>query len=213
MTNEGPLWAAMARYLDGDDDAGDAICVLLRADVVAAAARALRPDDADLEDVVQESLLAFLRYLRRAGSAPDNPEAFVVTVARNRCLNLHAWRKRRVAVDIDKVADVIPDDAISIFDLLARRQRENLVRAALADLDLECRRLLDALYREGRPVGDLMVQLGLGSVQAVYFRRNACLRSAQKFLNRRLFAGRQDGPDGPAGRTPDRPVEDRDADQ
>mgnify|MGYP001075941980 CR=1 FL=1 len=190
MSDHETLHADVERYVHGDDVVGDAVCARLQPTVRATVERFFSPDDSDLDDIVQESLVSFLRYLRRAGEAPRNPEAFVVTIARNRCTNLALWRRRREASDVHELHDVLPHAAASPLELIDAEQRVALLRDALEALDAECRDLLIAIYRQEAPIETLRRLLGLGSVQAVYYRRDACLKKANQFLNRRLLVGR-----------------------
>lgn len=180
----------MERYIAGDEAVGDLICSALEAPIRAAARSQLSIDDPDGDDVVQDTLVAMLTYLRRAKVTPDNPEAFAVTITRNRCLNLHLWRRRRTALDVDEMADKLPHIAASSLDLVDEEQRRGLLAETLRSLDDRCRNLLEAIYKEETTVEELRCSLGLNSVQAVYYRRNICIKKAQLFLNRRLFSCR-----------------------
>ena len=116
-------------YVAGDDAAGDRVCATLDRAVREAVCGFFPPQDADREDIIQDSLLAMLEYLRRAEDCPDNPEAFAVTIALNRCRNLHQWRKRRPTIDIDDAAPWLPGDAENPLDRLHDEQvRASLVR-------------------------------------------------------------------------------------
>ena len=132
-------------------------------------------------------MIAMLQYLRRAKVVPGNPEAFAVTIAKNRCRNLHLWRNRRTARDLDEITSSVPHISASPLDLVDEAQRKDLLAETLRSLDPQCRNLLSALCREDTTVEDLRRQLGLKSVQAVYHRRNVCIKKAQALLNRRLF--------------------------
>ena len=70
---------------------------------------------------------------------------------------------------------------------------DELLEEVLGSLDIPCRRLLAAIYRQEATIEELRRELGLRSVQAVYHRRNICLQKAQRFLNRLLFSGRTSG--------------------
>lgn len=190
------------RYIDGDDTAGDEICTIMEPRVRSTVGAFLGADDADGDDIVQDTLIALLGYLRRARVVPDNPTAFVVTIARNRCRNLHLWRRRRIARDVTELADQLPHAAASPLELVDTGQKRLLLRETIANLDAKCRRLLDAIYRRERTIESVRVELGLGSVQAVYHRRNICLKKAHSFLNQRLFSCRTSGDEQPRAGNP-----------
>ena len=201
MKESQSLILEIKRYIDGDDTAGDMICKTLEAQVRASVRRLIGPHDADGDDVIQDTLIAMLGYLRRAKVAPDNPEAFIVTIARNRCRNLHLWRRRRSARDVTELSEKLPHIAASPLDLIDEEQRRELLEEVLQNLDTHCRDLLAAIYRQGATIEELRHDLGLGSVQAVYHRRNVCIKKAQMLLNRRLFSGQTFGGRKPRSRT------------
>ncbi|HPF36932.1 MAG TPA: sigma-70 family RNA polymerase sigma factor [Candidatus Krumholzibacteria bacterium] len=178
---------ACRQYIDGDEGAAETICAHLESPIRTAAASILGRSDADLDDIVQDTQIAMLGYLRRSGSVPDNPVAFAVRIARNRCFNLGLWRRRRLAQNVDDHAETLPAIAANPLDLLDREQNRRIVAQALASLDPECRALLEAVYHRESSMEALRHRLGLGSVQAVYHRRNVCLEKMRKRLNRLLF--------------------------
>ncbi len=177
-------------YVAGDDAAGDRVCATLDRAVREAVCGFFPPQDADREDIIQDSLLAMLEYLRRAEDCPDNPEAFAVTIALNRCRNLHQWRKRRPTIDIDDAAPWLPGDAENPLDRLHDEQVRAMLADAFARLDDECRELLFAIYLEERSVEELRREAGLASVQGIYHRKNICFKKVTQLFNRSWFSGR-----------------------
>lgn len=182
------LQQAVEDYIGGDDSAGDRVCGALEPEIRSVVRRVLSPSDADADDVVQDSLVAVLGYLRRSGALPPrNIEAFACTVARNRCVNLLVWRQRRHAADVDRFAESIPDIAASPLQIMEESSARALVDKVLARLDQQCRALLESIYRSEVPIEELRGSLGLNSVQAVYYRKDVCIRKAQKILNQMLL--------------------------
>lgn len=190
----------IASYIAGDDPAGGRLCRRLEPVVRAEVRRFLPASDLEHDDVVQETLLGFLAYLRRAGRSPDRPEAFVVTMAGNRCRNLYRWRKRRPAVDLDSATEHLAADVEDPLAMIEAGELEMLLAAALRRLDSGCRRLLSAIYTEDRPMADLQRESGLGTVQGVYYRKYACLRKLARLLNEAESRGREREPGSPVGR-------------
>lgn len=188
-----PLDGDIAAYISGDEQAGGRICRSLEPVIRAEVQRFLHESDAEHDDVVQETLLGLLVYLRKAGRGPDRTEAFVVTMARNRCRNLYRWRKRRPSVEIESASEWLSVDGHDPLELLEAGELEGLVRDALTQLDTPCRQLLLAIYAEGRPIEDLRQQAGLGTVQGVYYRKYACLKKLALLLNRAWFGGQESG--------------------
>lgn len=201
MSEPHELTRKIRRYITGDSASGDFICTTLEVPIRRTVQRFLKPQDAEVDDVVQDVLIAMLQYLRKAKVAPDNPEAFVSTMAKNRCYSLHVWRKRRIARDVDEIVETTPLIADSPLDLLDETERYNLLAETVRALDRKCRELLIALSREEAPIEELRGRLGLHSVQAVYHRRKVCIKKAQALLNRRLLGchpGRKAGDESDA---------------
>ncbi|MBU0742047.1 sigma-70 family RNA polymerase sigma factor [bacterium] len=180
----------IAAYVSGDDAAGRGVCATLDVEVRGVVYAFLSANDPDRDDIVQDTLLAILQYLRASGVSPDNPEAFAVTCALNRCRNLYHWRRLRQGVDIDEMAGRIPCADASPLDLLDAQETRNLLAEALASLDPDCRRLLRDIYLEETSIEILRRKAGLSSVQGIYHRKNICLKKVMKFFNRRRFGSR-----------------------
>lgn len=182
----------IAAYIAGSDLAGNRICLRLEPVIRTEVRRFLLASDADHDDVVQDTLMGLLAYLRRSGRSPERPEAFVVTMAGNRCRNLYRWRKRRPAVELDQAGESLNGGGDPL-DLLEASELEALLRGALARLDEPCRRLLLDVYSERRPMQELQREAGLGTVQGVYYRKYACLKKLALYLNRGWFGGQETG--------------------
>ncbi len=174
----------LTAYIAGDDRAGERICRALEPAIRTEVARFLPPADLERDDIVQETLLALLTYVRRTGRRPDRPEAFVVTMAGNRCRNLYRRRTRRPVVDLAGASEWLagtPDDPLQ---RLADKEQAAALRGAFARLDPDCRRLLAAIYEDRRPMEELQRKAGLGTVQGIYYRKYACLKKLAVLLNR-----------------------------
>lgn len=205
LQRERPPDQEVAAYIAGDDEAGGRICKALEPVIRAEVRRFLSDTDADQDDVVQETLLGLLAYLRKAGRAPDCLEAFVVTMAGNRCRNLYRWRKRRPGVDVESASDWLRANGDDPSEALEAREMERLVRSALSRLDAPCRRLLLEIYSERRSMQELQREAGLGTVQGAYHRKYVCLKKLALLLNRAWFEGQESGPgDVPRGSVPNR---------
>jgi RNA polymerase sigma factor (sigma-70 family) len=189
----GSMDQEVAAYIAGDDVAGGWICETLEPVVRAEVRRFLSDADADHDDVVQETLLGLLAYLRRAGRGPDRLEAFVVTMAGNRCRNLYRWRKRRPSVDLESVSGWLRASDVDPLEALEAREMERLVRFALSRLDPPCRKLLLEIYSERRSMQDLQKEGGLGTVQGAYYRKYVCLKKLARLLNHGWFEGQESG--------------------
>ncbi len=180
------LVAAIAAYVAGDDAAAATICAGLRPAVRHAVRRILSADDGEVDDVVQETDVAVLRYLRLNGKLRGDPIVFAVTVARNRCRNILNWRRRHPAVPVTSLQDWLATPERGPLDLLDAAERRRAVADALARLDDVCRYVLKAFYLEEATIEEIRCRLGLKSVQGVYYRRAVCLERIARFLKERL---------------------------
>jgi RNA polymerase sigma factor (sigma-70 family) len=188
--------AAIAAYLSGAPAAGGRLGIALDGPVRREARVFLGDESADVDDVVQDTVVAVLLYLRRNGGFDGNLVKFAVTVARNRCRNLLNWRKRLPHVQLDPMLDWLESTERSPLDALLDREVVDLLQAALDRLSAECRALLRAFYLEEVPVEEIRRRSGLKTVQGVYYRKAVCLRQAYRRLKNRLVvcsSGRNGG--------------------
>jgi len=190
------LGALMSHFSDGHDEAGDQLCASLEPGLRRVADGFLGPDDPDLDDLIQDALVALLGYLRRGGPLPDNPRAFAATIIRNRCRNLYRWRKSRPAGSVDNLENWYASPTRSPLDLLLEGEIRTGLQTALDRLEAACSRLLRGLYLERRTMEQMRDKLGLTSVQAVYYRRNRCLEKIKKIFIKSGFGGPDQGNQG-----------------
>lgn len=191
--NSEPLEQDIASYIAGDDPAGARICRGLEPAIRTEVRRFFRASDTDYDDIVQDTLLHLLAYLRRTGRGPDRPIAFAVTMAGNRCRNLYRWRQRRPTVELDQATAWITDEGDDPLERLAASEQEGLIRTALSRMPAACRELLLAIYSDERPMEELQREAGLGTVQGIHYRKYACLKKLGQLLNESLFGGQENG--------------------
>ena len=146
----------------------------------------LGADAPDLDDVVSEAVMAVLTHLTRRGEFQGNLEVFAATVVRNRCRNLMLRRQRLTFVDLELVSDRLADTGSSPLDLVAEKERRDLLQEALNALGPECANMLRSLYIDDVPMADLWQRMGLTTLSTAYYRRAQCLKKAFTYLNIRL---------------------------
>ncbi len=188
---------AIASYVAGDSDAGEALSVALAGPVRLEARVFLGDDSADVDDVVQDSLVAVLHYLRKNGGFTGNLVKFAVTVARNRCRNLLNWRKRLPHTQIDPMLSWLENTDHTPLDALLDQEVSEILQEALERLSEDCRIILRAFYLDEMPVEEIRRRIGLKTVQGIYYRKAACLEEAYRRLKKRLAvcsSGRSGGP-------------------
>ena len=176
----------LAALFGGQPGAEDRLCRVLRGPVQQAVWSFLGRDNLESDDVVQESLVAVLGFLRRRGEFEGNLFRLAVTIARNRCRNILNWRSRRPQVAIEPLAEWIASSSRSPLDAFVDDEILQVMRAALARLGGECRRLLSALFLQSRSAEEMRLELRLKSIRAVYYRREACLETLHDGMNETL---------------------------
>ncbi len=133
--------ALLAAFLKGDEAASDTICSLLQTAMQNAIVRFL-PDPEDRSDVVQESLIAVLKYVEGLDSFEGNLLSFAVTVACNRSRDLLRWHQRHPNQVLDSLDEWIADESRSSLDILTDDEQNQLLSDGLLSIDQECRKLL-----------------------------------------------------------------------
>ncbi|MEZ4651311.1 MAG: sigma factor [Candidatus Eisenbacteria bacterium] len=175
------------------DAAGDEICRHLEPIIRIEVGRFLPATDPERDDMIQETLIAFLAHLRRAGRAPERPEAFVATMAGNRCRNLCRQRRRRPDLEARSASEWPLGAGRSVLDLMEERELEETVREGLDRLEIECRNLLKAIYIDETPMERLQREAGLSTVQGIYYRKYSCLKKLHSLLNPGRLGGHRTG--------------------
>ncbi len=173
----------MHEYRRGADSVGDELYSVLEPEMRKTIIGFLGSQDADIDDLMQDSFLALCQYLQNGGQIPDNPISFATTIIRNRCRNLYRWRKVRPHENLDDMQHWYASGSRSPLDLLVTDETLNLIQEGLDSLGAACSELLRSIYLEHCTMDQMKDQLKLTSVQAVYYRRNQCLGSLKKFFN------------------------------
>lgn len=128
------------------------------------------------EDIVQETLLAVVRNLRRGGYVPGDFRAYVRRIAKNRCVSrFRRYRTRgpQASLDEGEVQTVASKEG-------ARTLEDRLtVEEILARLDDTCRRLITLAYFEGLSRRQIGLRLGI-SETAAKVRLFRCLERARE---------------------------------
>lgn len=153
-TSEGELKVLMLAALDGDGGAYRALLGDLRLRLSAYFGRRLRRDTADVEDLVQDTLIAI--HTRRA--TYDRAQAltpWVYAIARYKLIDHFRRAGRRVFVALDDVGELTAADQSAAAE--ARRD----VETALASLPERIRALLRDLKIDELSVAETAARAGM----------------------------------------------------
>jgi RNA polymerase sigma-70 factor (ECF subfamily) len=134
-------------------------------------ARRHAPTEADAQDAVQAAMLQAWRS-RSSCNAPDDPLPWMLAITRR-----EAWRLRPRAVQVELDSSSYGDCAS--FDDAERIVERLDVRAAIAELDKEQRRLLHLRYTEDLAHHSVAQRLGIpeGTAKVRLYRARNRLRT------------------------------------
>ncbi|WP_156417888.1 sigma-70 family RNA polymerase sigma factor [Aureimonas sp. AU4] len=162
-------WSAwMSAALDGDEPSYRRFLEAVTPHLRMLAARRLSAfgaDNQDLEDVVQEALLAI--HLKRGTWDPQRPIGpWISAIARNKLIDALRRRGHRVHVPIDDVVDLVPDERQPTSD------DEHDVGRMLGRLKPVQRDIVQAVSLDGSSVRDTAARLSMteGAVRVALHR-------------------------------------------
>lgn len=130
---------------------------------------------ADIEDVVQETLLAI--HLKRGTWDPDQPVGpWVAAIARNKMIDALRRRGRRIEVPVDDFAEIIP--APQDEDQLSERETAKLLSA----LKGRQHEIVKAISMDGDDIRTVATRLGMsdGAVRVALHRGLKALAEAYR---------------------------------
>jgi len=161
----------------------DLLVELLREPLSNDVTRFLSPDHPDIEDVIQETLVATLNYLSRDVEFHGDLVRLAVTIARNRCRDLMRRNQRWAQIRIEPLADWLENPQKTILEDIEESERYSILQEALEKLSPECHKLLKFTYLEEMNTEDIRQSMGLQSRQGVYYRKAGCLRRLKKLFH------------------------------
>jgi len=116
--------------------------------------------DASAEELAQETLLTVWRKAEQFDPASGGAAAWIFTIARN--LRIDALRRERPTETLDEaMAESLAADEPGPDAVLATREAERALRAALAGLSEDQAALLRLSFFEDKSHGAISVELGL----------------------------------------------------
>jgi RNA polymerase sigma-70 factor (ECF subfamily) len=147
----------MEQSLEGDCDAYHRLLQLLTPALRRAIRARAQAVGLDAEDVVQEVLLAL--HLKRNTWIRGTPVApWVAAIARNKLVDAHRRRGRRLEVSIDSVVDTLRSDSGDHDD------RSQDLERGLAGLTTRQRQVLRAVSLEGYTAREAALRLDMSEV-------------------------------------------------
>jgi RNA polymerase sigma factor (sigma-70 family) len=145
-------------------------------------------DEDRAAEVFQHTFAALLKHLDRI-EQPERVRAWLVTTARRESLRIASQLKAELTFsDTDEANgqasyEDVPGDELLPGEELERIEEQHLIRAAIANLDERCRRLLTMLFYlpDPPPYGEIAAALGMpeGSLGPT---RARCLQKMRRRL-------------------------------
>ena len=174
---------------------GEAVTARLRERLLYLGWRRYRiPKDVS-EDLVQATLVTYIEVRDRYPNRDEHPR-ILVGIFRNKCRehidsHVRAERKRRLLHDSVRRGEVgasilaaNPTDETGIVDEIVRREDENLILSALAQLRPQAREMFRLIIDEGATRQDLIERYGLNK-NTLDSRLHTYRRELRKFLEQR----------------------------
>jgi RNA polymerase sigma-70 factor (ECF subfamily) len=173
---EQPWLAEVHRARRGDDQAFAALVRAVQRPVYGLCLRLLRTE-AEAAEVAQETFLRAYQHLERYDDARPF-DVWVLTIARNLCLDILRRRTRLRTEDMDDHAQVLPSNEASLEEKAIARQERQSLEEAMATLSVEDREVLALYYVQKRTTKEIaqVMNVAPGTIMARLFRAREKLR-------------------------------------
>ncbi len=171
--------ALMVLYANGDRHAALALTQRMTPRVLAYAARMLRGDRAEAEDVAQETMLRLWRVAPDWRQDGTKVTTWVYRIATNLCIDRHRSRRRRGQVALDAAPE--PEDGAKSADVrLQDMHRLAALEAALSELPDRQRQAMVLRHIEGlaNPAIAAVMEIGVEAVESLTARGKRALAAA-----------------------------------
>jgi RNA polymerase sigma-70 factor (ECF subfamily) len=137
----------------------------------------LLSNEAEASEVAQESFLRAYQHLGRFDA--ERPfDLWVLSIARNLCLDILRRRTRVQSENLDELSEVLPSSADSQEDAAIQRQERLSLEQAMATLSADDREVLALYYVQKRTTKEIAQVMGVapGTIMARLFRAREKLR-------------------------------------
>jgi RNA polymerase sigma factor (sigma-70 family) len=181
-SSDNKLNEAIIQYANGRDHAGDVIYLALKPHIQKSVAQYFSASDLETDDLLQDTILSVLNYIRKKQGFDGDLISFAITIARNRCRNVANTRNRRPETQVDEMADWLASTGEGQLDAMMGHEAKNAVQKALKKLGKLCEKVIKGFYLDNTPVEELRQNIGLKTVQGVYHRKQVCLDEMMTYL-------------------------------
>lgn len=175
--------ALLTRINDGDDEALEELLALLQPKLYRFSLKMCRHEE-DAEDVLQESMLAFVRSLRNF-KGTSRLSTYLYSIARNACIKKRRTSKfapkEIVSLEQDAVNSANePSASVTPADEAEQQETWKLVKAAISAMEPDYKEVLILRDIEGLSAAEVanVVELSVPAVKSRLHRARAQLRAA-----------------------------------
>ncbi len=175
-----PWVEEVRRARRGDQDAFAALVRGLQRQINGLCLRLLRTE-AEASEVAQETFLRAYQNLDRYDD--QRPfDLWVLTIARNLCLDLLRRRQKVRTEDVDEHAQVLPSGEASVEEHAIVNQERQSLEEAMATLSVDDREVLALYYVQKRTTREIaqVMNVAPGTIMARLFRAREKLRNRMK---------------------------------
>jgi RNA polymerase sigma-70 factor (ECF subfamily) len=160
----------------GDQNAFAALVKGLQRQIYGLCLRLLRTE-AEANEVAQETFLRAYQNLDRFDESRPF-DLWVLTIARNLCLDLLRRRQKVRTEDVDEHAQVLPSHDESQEEAAIKKQERQSLEEAMATLSVDDREVLALYYVQKRTTKEIAQVMGVapGTIMARLFRAREKLR-------------------------------------
>lgn len=164
----------------GDQDAFAALVRSVQRQVYGLCLRLLRTE-AEASEVAQETFLRVYQHLDRYDDSRPF-DLWVLTIARNQCLDLLRRRTKMKTDDVEDHAYSLSTGEPSLEDTAIARQERKSLEDAMATLSVEDREVLALYYVQKRTTKEIaeVMDVAPGTIMARLFRAREKLRNRMK---------------------------------
>ena len=165
------------RARKGDSNAFAALVKSVQRQVYGLCLRLLRTE-AEASEVAQETFLKAYQNLDRYDDARPF-DLWVLTIARNQCLDLLRRRQKLKTEDVDEHAQTLPSAEPTLEDKAIARQERKSLEDAMATLSVDDREVLALYYVQKRTTKEIaeVMDVAPGTIMARLFRAREKLRT------------------------------------
>ena len=181
MTEPAQPWVAeVRRARRGDSDAFAALVRAVQRPVFGLCLRLLR-GEAEAAEVAQETFLRAYQNLDRYDDSRPF-DLWVLTIARNLCLDILRKRSKVKTEEIDEHAQALPSGEANAEDLAIIRQERQSLEEAMGTLSTDDREVLALYYVQKRTTREIahVMNVAPGTIMARLFRAREKLRQRMK---------------------------------